>query len=163
MSKTVHFQSIQFSISTQFSSIWPIDKALSGTTTQGQSGSESDGNEGVHRIPQSSRITRTSPSDCLMSYPGHLLAGPYPSTEMQSVYSTASPDWPTRWRGLIPLQRCSRCILQLQPTGPLVGEVSPLYRDAVGVFNDSSRLAHSLAGSHLSTKMQSVYSTASPD
>ena len=30
MSKTVLFQTIRFSISTQFSSIWPIDRALSG-------------------------------------------------------------------------------------------------------------------------------------
>ena len=31
--KTDLFQAIQFSISTQFSSIWPIDRALSGPTT----------------------------------------------------------------------------------------------------------------------------------
>ena len=31
--KTVIFQTIQFSISTQFSSIWPIDRILSGATT----------------------------------------------------------------------------------------------------------------------------------
>ena len=35
--KTVLIQTIQFSISTQFSSIWPIDRILSGATTQGQS------------------------------------------------------------------------------------------------------------------------------
>ena len=35
--KTVLFQTIQFSISTQFSSIWPIDRTLSGVTTPGQS------------------------------------------------------------------------------------------------------------------------------
>ena len=39
----------------------------------GPSGPESDGNEGVIRIPQSSSITRTSPLDCLVSYPGHSL------------------------------------------------------------------------------------------
>ncbi len=33
----------------------------------------SDGNEGVLRIPQSSSIAGTSPSDCLVSYPGHTL------------------------------------------------------------------------------------------
>ena len=38
MSKTVPFQIIQFCISTQFSSIWPIDRTLSGATTLGQSG-----------------------------------------------------------------------------------------------------------------------------
>ena len=35
--KTVLFQTIQFSIRTQFFSIWPIDTTLSGTTTLGQS------------------------------------------------------------------------------------------------------------------------------
>ena len=69
--KTQLFQTIQFSISTQFSSIWPIDRTLSDATTPGQSGPWSDANEGVLRIPQSSRVTGTSPSDCLVSYPGH--------------------------------------------------------------------------------------------
>ena len=78
---------------TIFSSIQPIDRALSGATTPGQSGPESDGNEGVLRIPQSSSIAGTSPSDCLMSYPGHSLGGgSYPSAEKQSVYSTAPAD-----------------------------------------------------------------------
>ena len=35
-SQTVLFQLIQFNISTQFSSIWPIDRALSGATTPGK-------------------------------------------------------------------------------------------------------------------------------
>ena len=35
--KTVLFQAIHFSISTQFSSIWPIDRTLSGSTTPGLS------------------------------------------------------------------------------------------------------------------------------
>ena len=73
----------------QFSSIWPIDRTLSGATTLSQSGPGSDGNERVLHIPQSSSITGISPSDCLMSYPGHSGAGAYPSAEMQSVYSTA--------------------------------------------------------------------------
>ena len=54
------------------SSIWPIDKTLSGTTTPGQSGPGSDGNEEVLNIPQNASITGASPSDCLMSYLGHL-------------------------------------------------------------------------------------------
>ena len=52
--------------------------ALSGATTSGQSGPGSDGNEGVLRIPQSSSTAGTSPSDCLVSYPGHLLGGVLP-------------------------------------------------------------------------------------
>ena len=42
MSKTVLFQAIQFSISTQFSSIRTIDRILSVATTSGQSGPRSD-------------------------------------------------------------------------------------------------------------------------
>ena len=38
VSKTVPFQTIHFSISMQFSSIWSIDRTLSGATTSGQSG-----------------------------------------------------------------------------------------------------------------------------
>ena len=48
--KTVPFQTIQFSISTQFSSIWLIDKTLSDATTPGQRGLEIDGNKGVLNI-----------------------------------------------------------------------------------------------------------------
>ena len=92
MSETVLFQTIQFSISTHFSSIWPIDRTLSGATTPGQSGPGGDDSEGVLRISQSCRITGTSLSDCLMSYLGHV-GESYPSAEMQSVYSSAPADW----------------------------------------------------------------------
>ena len=50
-----------------------MDRALSGTITPGQSGPGSDGSEGVVCIPQSSSITGTLPSDCLVSYPGYSL------------------------------------------------------------------------------------------
>ena len=93
MSKQFYFK--QFSLrNMRFSSISPIDRTLSDATTPGQSGPGSDGNEKVLHIPQSSSITGSSPSDCLVSYPEHFLGG-----------------------GLIPLQRCSLCILQPQPTG----------------------------------------------
>ena len=91
--QTVLFQTVQFSINTQITSIWSIDKTLLGATTSGQSGPGCDGNEGVLCIPQSSSMTGTLPSDCLVSYQD------------------------TRWRILTPLQRSSRCILQPQPTG----------------------------------------------
>ena len=95
--KTVLFQVIQFSISTQFTSIWLIDRALLGATTPGQSGHGSNGNKEVLHIPQSSSITGTSPSDCLVSYPGHLLGkeGSCPSAEVLLVYSTAPANWAT--------------------------------------------------------------------
>ena len=90
--KIVLYQTIQFSLSihfkcqnspisnqliksTQFSSIWPIDRLLSGATTPDQIGPEGDGNEGVLRIPQSSIFTRASLSDSLVSYPRHSLRG----------------------------------------------------------------------------------------
>ena len=64
----------------------PYVGPISGAITPGQSGPGSDGNKGVHHIPQSSSITGTSPSDCLVSYPGHSLGGGFPSAEVQSVY-----------------------------------------------------------------------------
>ena len=82
----------------------PLIGPLSGATTQGQSGPGSHGNQGVLCIPQSSSIAGTSPSDCLMPYPGHSLVvgGSYLSAEMLSVYSIAPADWAiekwkTRW------------------------------------------------------------------
>ena len=74
-------------------SIWPIDKTLSADTTPGQSGPESDGNEGVLRVPQSPSIAEASPSDCLVSPSGHSLGESYPFAEMQLEHSTASADW----------------------------------------------------------------------
>ena len=117
------------------------------------------------------------------------LGGSYPSAEMQSVYSAAPADWAlvgrvlpfcrdavgvfrspsrlsSRWAGLTLLQRCSRCILQPQPTElslggsypsaemqsvysaapadwALVGRVLPFCWDAVGVFCSPSRLGKS--------------------
>ena len=59
----------------QFSSIQPIDRALSVATIPDQSGPESNGNEGELNIPQSPSITGTSSSNCLVSYPGHQLDG----------------------------------------------------------------------------------------
>ena len=47
----------------------------SNATTPGLSGSGSDGSERVLCIPQSSSITGTLPSDCLVSYSGHSLGG----------------------------------------------------------------------------------------
>ena len=53
--------------------------------------------KGYSRIPQSSSITRTSPSDTLVSYPGYSLGeGSYPSAEVQSVYSITPTDWATK-------------------------------------------------------------------
>ena len=77
------------------SSIGPI------ATTQRHRGPGSDGNEGVFHIPQSSSITEASTLECLVSYQDILWGFSFPL-----------------------LRRCSRCILQYQPTRlkvPLVG------------------------------------------
>ena len=84
--KTVLFHTIQFSISIQFSFIWPPDRTLSVATTPVQCEPGSDSNKRVLRIPQSSSITGASPSDSLVSYPGRSWGESNPSAEMQSVY-----------------------------------------------------------------------------
>ena len=102
MSKAVLFQTIQFSISTQFSSIWPIDRTLSGVTTPSQSGPGSDGNEGILCIPQSSNITINL------------------TIRLFSVISRILVEG-----SLTPLQRSSQCILQPQPTGQIFPVLIP--------------------------------------
>ena len=93
MLKTVLFQTIHFCISTQFSSIYSIDRTLSGATNSSQSGPGSDGNKGELHIPQRTGITGASLSDCFMSDPGYSLGESYPSAEMLLVYSAAPADW----------------------------------------------------------------------
>ena len=80
-------------MTTQFSSIWPIDRTLSGATTPGQNEPGRNGSEWVLRISQSFSITGALLSDCLVSHPGHSLRKSYPIEDMQSVYSTAPADW----------------------------------------------------------------------
>ena len=72
-------------------STWPIHGILTGTTSLGQGGPGSNGNEGVPLIPLSFQ-TETSPSDGLVPYPGYWFGG-LTSAEMQSVYSTAPANW----------------------------------------------------------------------
>ena len=68
-----------------------MDMTLSGATTPSQSGPGSHSNKGVLCIPKSSSITGTSPSCCLVLYPGQTLGESYLTVEIQSVYS-ASPS-----------------------------------------------------------------------
>ena len=49
--------------------------------------------KGCSAFPKESSTAGTSPSDCFVSYTGHLLEGSYPSAEKQSVYSTVPVDW----------------------------------------------------------------------
>ena len=77
-----------------FSSIWPIDRTLSGATTLSQSWTGIYCIKGLLRILQNSCITETTLSECLVLYLGHSLGwGSYSSAEWQSEYSTAPADW----------------------------------------------------------------------
>ena len=80
---SVLFQTIQFTISTQLRSIWPIDRTLSSGTSPGQSGPGSYGNKGILRVTQSSSFTGTSPSDCLVWYIRTLVRGFLSTAEKQ--------------------------------------------------------------------------------
>ena len=73
--------------------IRPIDRNLLGATTPGQCGLETNGNKGLLRIFQSSRITEAIALDRLVLYPAHSLEEPYPSAEMKSVYFADPSNW----------------------------------------------------------------------
>ena len=66
-SQTALIQTIQFTINKQLVLFNPLIGPSSGATNPGQGWPGSDGNEGVLHIPQSSSITGTLPSDCLVS------------------------------------------------------------------------------------------------
>ena len=66
------------------SSIWPIDKALSGATTPDQSGPGSDGNEGSSLFKPHHALCHIQDT-CWGR-------GSYPSAEMQSAYSPVAAD-----------------------------------------------------------------------
>ena len=83
--KTILFQKIYLSISTHFSSIRPIDRALSGSTTLDQSGPGSDGNEGVLHTPQSSTLMEPHNQIVYCHLQDTRLLGSYTSAELQSV------------------------------------------------------------------------------
>ena len=125
--------------------------------------------KGLLCIPQSSNITGTGGllfgRDAVSVFYnpnqlGWFLGGLYPPAEMQSVYSTAPTNWADSWVGCTPLQRCSQCILQPQPTGLILGWVVPPCRDAVSVFYSPNQLGWFLGGLYPPAEMQSVYSTA---
>ena len=72
MSKTVLFKTIQFGISTQFSSISAIDRTLSDATTPGQSGPGKMTMKGYSAFPKAPVLLDVSP-ECIVSNPDHLL------------------------------------------------------------------------------------------
>ena len=68
---------------------------LLGDTTPSQSDPWSNGNEKVLRISQSPNIIEASPSDCSMSYPGHLWGESYPiyRDAVGIFYSSSLLSW----------------------------------------------------------------------
>ena len=90
--KTVLFHAIQFTINMQFSSIWSIEGTLSGATSLGHSEPGSDTSEGILHIPQSSSITGTLPTDCLVSYLGQSFEWGVLPLCRDTVYFTAPAD-----------------------------------------------------------------------
>ena len=77
-------------------SISPIDRTLSGATNLNQSRPNINGNEKVLHNPQSSK-TGTSPSDCLMSYPGHSLSLTSLQSYSQSIIQPQSAGLHKKW------------------------------------------------------------------
>ena len=93
--QTVLFLTIQFSINHLFihSLMSKFYLTLSGATTPGQSGPMSNGNEEVLCFPQSFSIIRASPSDYLVSYPGHSLRDGVLFLYRDAVGLFYSPSW----------------------------------------------------------------------
>ena len=127
MSKAVLFQIIQFCMSTLLSSIWPVDRTLS---LWARMDLGVIAIKGYSAFPQSSSITGTSSSDCLVSYPAHLLwRGVLPfcrevvgwlcknakdikrytmvktSTIWKEEYKRYYDQWKTQWNKIIECQR----------------------------------------------------------
>ena len=102
-------------------------------------------NEGILCIPYSSSITRTSPSDCLGSYPDTRWGGSYSSAEKQLVYSKAPPQ---------PTAQSNEGVLRIPYSSSITGT---LPSDCLGLYS-----GHSLGGggSYPSAEKQLVYSTA---
>ena len=84
------------------SSIWPLDNTLSDTTTPGRSGPGSNGNE---------EYSTLSKALALLELHYQIV-----SCHLQDIC----------WGIPTPLQRCSRCILQPQPTGPNIFNENPV-------------------------------------
>ena len=120
--QTVLFWTIHFSISTQFSSIWPIERTLSGAITQGPEWTWEQWQwRGTPHSPKLQQYWDLT--IWLFSVISRTLIeewGSYLSPEMQLVHYTAPAEWATR---------------------TLVGGVLPFCRDAVGALYSPSWLS----------------------
>ena len=97
------FQTIKFCISTQFRSIWPMDRTLSGDTTPDQRAIAIKGNPDFSKAP-----ALLEPHHQIFScHIQEIRSGlSYPSGEMQSVFSAVPADWTVRHLGNIPRYIC---------------------------------------------------------
>ena len=89
-----HFSDNIFEQTKQFSSIWPIDRTLSGAITPGQSEPRSDRNKGYSTYPKAPALQEPH-HDNLVIYPRHLSVESYSFAEMLSMYSAVLADWVT--------------------------------------------------------------------
>ena len=169
---------------------WPINWTLSGATTPGQSGPDSDGIKGYSPFPKALALLKFRHQIVWCHIQGIRWGNLTPQQRGSQCIQQPKPTWPDtrwesfhiqciRWGNLTPLQRGSRCILQPQPTGLLFGgNLTPLPRCSLcieqpkptgldtrwGNFHiHSSYPGHSLGELYLSAEMQSVYSPAPAD
>ena len=85
----------QFSKSTQFSSIWPIDRTLSGATSPSQRGPGRMPMKGCSVFPKAQVLLEPHHQIVYCHIQGtRLVKEAYPSAGLQSVNSTAPADWP---------------------------------------------------------------------
>ena len=85
---TVLFQTIQFSVTTLFSSINPKIVPYQVLALRARVDLGAIALKRYSAFPNAPALR----SDCLVSYPGHQLGGSYPSAEMQSVFSAAPAE-----------------------------------------------------------------------
>ena len=81
------------------SSIWPLNRTLSSSTTPDLSEPRIHGNVGVFPIPQSSSITGASLSDCLTLYVRIIVGGVLPlgKEAVNEFYNPSQLDWLIVW------------------------------------------------------------------
>ena len=145
--ETVLFQATNFSISTYFSFIWPIHRALSDAATAGWSGRGSDDNEWFFRITQNLQHYWNI-SIRLFNVISKSLVEGVSSLCREAVgvfYSPSGLGHRKLVEGVLPIWREAVGIFY-NPNGlghrKFVEGVLPLCREAVGVFYSPSGLSH---------------------
>ena len=99
-SQTVLIQKIQFSISMQLVLFNPYIWPYQALPFRARVDLGAIAMKRCFGFPKTPASTEVSPSDHLVSYPGHSLGVSYSSAEMLSVYSTAPADWANVFSGM---------------------------------------------------------------